>query len=444
MTLSIAFYFKKFYKWPMSLVAPILNESQLRAFDAIENGVQNMLILGQAGTGKSTFVNYLKSASRKRIICACPTAVSALNIGGQTIHSLFQIAPRDFVMPDLLKLKAKPRNVLSAADLLIIDEVSMVPPDVLDAMDILARQARRNNAPFGGLQVLAIGDLFQLPPVITRDAEMFYAESYGRPNSYFFDAHAYKRADFQRADFDLVYRQSDDDLLRQLTLLRGGDAGAVEYFNSLKIDDPARRANAVIITPFRAVADNINNARLSQIGAPVVAYAGELSGNFNEKDVPAPMNLTLKIGALVVFVKNSDRGDWHNGSMGIVCELNARDIKVRLLDGDKKIVDVKPEKWEKMEYTRDEHDKLTENETGSYKQLPVALGYAMTIHKAQGKTLDAVVVDISRGAFAHGQTYVALSRTRRAGDMHIAAPLRPCDIIFDSRVLEFCSADSDA
>ncbi|MCL1785882.1 MAG: DEAD/DEAH box helicase [Alphaproteobacteria bacterium] len=422
----------------MSLIAPILNESQLRAFDAIENGVGNMLVLGQAGTGKSTFVNYLKSASRKRIICACPTAVSALNIGGQTIHSLFQIAPRDFVMPDLLKLKAKPRNILTAADLLIIDEISMVPPDVLDAMDILARQARKNNAPFGGLQVVAVGDLFQLPPVITRDAEQYYAEAYGRPNSYFFDAHAYKRADFQRADFDLVYRQNDDDLLRQLTLLRGGDTNAVEYFNSLKIDDAARRASSVIITPFRAVADNINAARLSQIGAPDVTYSGELSGNFNEKDVPAPMNLTLKVGALVVFVKNGD--DWHNGSMGIVCELNARDIKVRLLDGDKKIVEVKMDKWEKMEYARDENDKLTENEVGSYKQFPLALGYAMTIHKAQGKTLDSVVVDISRGAFAHGQTYVALSRTRRAADMHIAAPLRPRDIIFDSRVLEFCES----
>ena len=424
----------------MTLIAPILNESQLRAFDAIERGARNILILGQAGTGKSTFVNYLKSASKKRIICACPTAVSALNIGGQTIHSLFQIAPRDFVMPDLLKLKARPRNVLSAADLLIIDEISMVSPDVLDAMDILARQARHSNAPFGGLQVVAIGDLFQLPPVITRDAEQFYAAEYGHPNAYFFDSHVYKRADFMRADFDLVYRQSDDALLNNLKTLRLAEnpAPALEYFNSCKIEDASKRANAVIITPFRAAADSINKARLEQIAAPMVSYNGELTGNFNEKDVPAPMNLTLKVGALVVFVKNSDRGDWHNGSTGIVCDLGANEIKVRLLGGDKKIVDVKPEKWEKMEYARDENAKLMENEVGSYRQFPLALGYAMTIHKAQGKTLDAVVVDISRGAFAHGQTYVALSRTRGAADMHINAPLRPRDIIFDPRVLEFC------
>ena len=144
----------------MSPIVPILNEVQVSAFNAIERTNSNILILGQAGTGKSTFVNYLKSASAKRIVCACPTAVSALNIGGQTIHSLFQIQPRDFIMPELLKLKAKPRNILNATDVLIIDEISMVAPDLLDAIDILARMARRNNAPFGGIQVVAIGDLF--------------------------------------------------------------------------------------------------------------------------------------------------------------------------------------------------------------------------------------------------------------------------------------------
>ncbi|MCL2889802.1 MAG: AAA family ATPase, partial [Alphaproteobacteria bacterium] len=413
---------------------------QLRAFNAIESGANNILILGQAGTGKSTFINYLKSASKKRIICACPTAVSALNIGGQTIHSMFQIAPRDFVHPELLKLKSKSRNVLSAADILVIDEISMVSPDILDAMDILARGARRNNLPFGGLQVVAIGDLFQLPPVITRDAEQLYSDAYGRPNSYFFDAHAYKRADFRRADFDMVYRQSDDGLLRRLTDLRSGEnvTAALDYFNGLKINDTARRENAVIITPFRAVADKINADRLAQINAPEMIYTGETSGNFNDKDAPAPINLTLKVGALVVFVKNSDRSDWYNGSMGVVEHLGADEIRVRLTNRTRDIVTVKRDKWQKMEYaTDDATQKITENETGSYKQFPLALGYAMTIHKAQGKTLDAVVLDISRGAFAHGQTYVALSRTRTAADIHIASPLRPRDIIFDSRVLEF-------
>ena len=424
----------------MSEFPHILNERQMAAFRAIEDGTQNFLILGQAGTGKSTFINYLKSASKKRLICACPTAVSALNIGGQTIHSMFQIAPRDFIMPDLLKLKSKPRNVLAAADVLIIDEISMVSPDLLDAMDVLARMARRNSAPFGGLQVVAIGDLFQLPPVITRDSEQFFTENYGVPNAYFFDAHAYKRANFERADFDLVYRQSDDALLSRLTDLRTGAdvAEALEYFNDLKITDTMRRTNAVIITPFRAVADRINADRLAQIAAPAMTYAGEIFGNFNEKDAPAPMQLTLKIGALVVFVKNADRGDWHNGSMGIIEDLGADEIRVRLLTTAHTVVTVKRDKWQKMEYTTDpETQKLSENETGFYKQFPLALGYAMTIHKAQGKTLDAVVIDISRGAFAHGQTYVALSRTRRAADIHIAAPLRPRDVIFDPRVLEF-------
>lgn len=425
----------KYKRIKMTELVKILSDVQMKAFNTIERTHSNLLILGQAGTGKSTFINYLKSASKKRIICACPTAVSALNVGGQTIHSLFQIQPRDFIMPELLKLKAKPRNILNAADVLVIDEISMVAPDLLDAIDILARAARHNNAPFGELQVVAIGDLFQLPPVITRDAMDYYKTSYGYENAYFFDSNVYKRADFIRYDFDLVYRQNDVMLLENLKKLRKNDLNILGFFNECKIDDPERLKNAVLITPFRAVAERINATRLSEINAPEIVYTGELNGTFQERDVPAPMNLTLKIGALVVFVKNGDK--WHNGSTGIVRNLGAKDITVELLNKNRDVVIVKPETWQKIEYIRDENDRLQEHEVGSFKQFPLNLGYAMTIHKAQGKTLDSVIVDISRGAFAHGQTYVALSRTRNASDMHISVPLRPRDIIFDGRVLDF-------
>ena len=424
----------------MNSINPILSPTQMAAFDAIERTNSNILILGPAGTGKSTFINYLKGASKKRIVCACPTAVSALNVGGQTIHSLFQIQPRDFIMPDLLKLKAKPRNILTATDVLVIDEISMVAPDLLDAIDILARYARRNNEPFGGIQVVGIGDLFQLPPVITRDATQYYTTEYGYPNSYFFDSHVYARANFIKYNFDFVYRQSDITLRENLVRLRNNQTDALEYFNSCQISDATRRENAVIITPFRAVAERINATRLAQIPQTEVTYNGVLSGTFAERDVPAPLSLTLKVGALVVFVKNGDK--WHNGTTGIVRSLSAREITVKLLSDSRDIVTVKPDKWEKIEYSRDENDRLVENEVGSYKQFPLNLGYAMTIHKAQGKTLDSVVVDISRGAFAHGQVYVALSRTRNSSDMHIASPLRPRDVIFDNRVLEFVSCDA--
>lgn len=423
----------------LETVAPILNATQLSAFDAIERTNSNILILGPAGTGKSTFINYLKSASKKRIICACPTAVSALNVGGQTIHSLFQIQPRDFILPEFLKLKAKPRNILNATDVLIIDEISMVAPDLLDAIDILARMARRNNEPFGGIQIVAIGDLFQLPPVITREATQYYTSEYGHPNAYFFDSHVYGRANFIKFNFDFVYRQNDLPLLENLVQLRNNDTISLDFFNACRIDDVTRRANAVLITPFRAVAERINATRLAQINETPVVYNGVLTGSFSERDVPAPLALELKVGALVVFVKNGDK--WHNGSMGLVRSLSAREITVQLLSDSRDTVSVKPDKWEKIEYTRDENDRLIENEIGAYKQFPLTLGYAMTIHRAQGKTLDAVVVDISRGAFAHGQTYVALSRTRRSTDMHIATPLRPRDVIFDERVLEFVSND---
>ena len=420
----------------MAEIVPILNKNQMDAFNTIERTHSNILILGQAGTGKSTFVQYLKSASSKRIVCACPTAVSALNIGGQTIHSLFQIQPRDFIMPELLKLKAKPRNILNATDVLVIDEISMVAPDLLDAIDILARMARHNNEPFGGIQIVAIGDMFQLPPVITRESEQYYEQSYEYKNAYFFDSNVYKRADFIKYDFNTVYRQSDNDLLQNLMRLRDNDCGALEFFNNCKINDENIRKNAVIITPFRAVAERINADKLNQINAPEVVYNGELAGNFNANDVPAPMELRLKQGALVMFVKNGDK--WHNGSMGIIEHLGAKEILVQLLDDDKNdLVVVKPEKWEKIEYSRDENDRIEEKEIGSYKQFPLMLGYAMTIHKSQGKTLSKVIIDISRGAFAHGQTYVALSRTRHASDMHIVKPLSNRDIIFDKRIIDF-------
>ena len=420
----------------MAAFVPILNKNQMEAFNTIERTHSNILILGQAGTGKSTFVQYLKSASSKRVVCACPTAVSALNIGGQTIHSLFQIQPRDFIMPELLKLKAKPRNILNATDVLVIDEISMVAPDLLDAIDILARAARHNNEPFGGIQIVAIGDLFQLPPVITRDAEQYYEQAYEHKNAYFFDANVYKRAQFIKYDFDMVYRQNDDELLNNLVKLRHNDISALSFFNTCRIDDKDILKNAVIITPFRNVAERINADKLNQIDAPVVTYSGVLSGNFNANDVPAPMELSLKQGALVMFVKNGDK--WHNGSVGLVEHLGAKEIIVQLLDDNKNnIVVVKPEKWEKIEYSRDENDRITENEIGSYKQFPLMLGYAMTIHKSQGKTLNKVIIDISRGAFAHGQTYVALSRTRHAKDMHIVKQLTGRDIIFDKRILDF-------
>lgn len=419
----------------MSEIVPILSPEQTTAFNTIERTSSNVLILGSAGTGKSTFVNYLKSATKKRVVCACPTAVAALNIGGQTIHSLFQIQPRDFIFPEFLELKAKVRNILTATDVLVLDEVSMIAPDLMDAMDILARRARKNNEPFGGIQIVAIGDLFQLPPVITRDAAKYYAAEYEHARAYFFDSNVYRRSNFVRFNFDLVYRQSDMTLLEKLNALRGGDKTAIEFFNTCSIVDLERRCNAVIITPFRAVAERINAERLAQIAADPINYFGELSGNFSERDVPAPLNLELKVGALVVFVKNGDK--WHNGSMGIIKSLGAKEIVVQLLNQNRDIVTVKKEKWQKIEYSRDENDRLIENETGAYKQFPLNLGYAMTIHKAQGKTLDTVIIDISRGAFEHGQTYVALSRTRGAGDMHIARPLSPRDVIFDPRVLEF-------
>lgn len=415
------------------MIKDILSPLQQETFELIDKTNQNILILGQAGTGKSTFIKHLKTYSAKNIICISPTAISAINIEGQTIHSFFRIPPNDFVPLDILKLKTKTKSILQKSDLLIIDEISMVSPDILDAIDFLCKKALKSNIAFGGIQVVLVGDMFQLPPVITKKAAEYFKEKYGFENSYFFDTPAYSNANFKLVNFDTVYRQNDTVLLSNLQKLRNNDISSIDFFNKCKIIDNDKLSNAVLITPFKSVAENINIKKLESINSPLITYNGEIEGNFDEKTLPAPLKLDLKIGALVIFVKNSN--DWVNGSMGKIEKMESNLIKVKLLSG--KIVFVKKEKWKKIEYETDENDKLQEKEVGTYHQFPLMLGYAMTIHKSQGKTLDSVIINISNGAFAHGQLYVALSRTKKSEDIHIEKQISKNDLIFDKRVLDF-------
>lgn len=415
------------------MIKDILSNLQADTFEKIENSNINILILGQAGTGKSTFIKHLKLYSKKNIISVSPTAISAINIEGQTIHSFFRIPPNDFVPLDILKLKTKTKSILQKSDLLIIDEISMVSPDILDAIDFLCKRALKSNLPFGGIQTILVGDMFQLPPVITKKAGEYFKEKYGFENSYFFDSSAYEKANFRLINFDTVYRQNDSILLLNLQKLRNNDISSIDFFNKCKIKDYDKLSNAVVITPFKSVAESINIKKLDSINSPVITYNGEIEGDFNEKTLPAPLKLDLKLGALVIFVKNSN--DWVNGSMGRIENMERNLIKVKLLSG--KTVLVKKEKWKKIEYETDEDGKLQEKEVGTYYQFPLMLGYAMTIHKSQGKTLDSVIIDISNGAFAHGQLYVALSRTKKSEDIHIEKDISKNDLIFDKRVLEF-------
>lgn len=426
---------------PMPDIDYELDETQSELFDLIENTHTNVFIQGQAGTGKSTFINYLKKYSDKRIRIVCPTAVASINIGGTTIHSLFKLPFSDFfIFDELLKEpRKKLKSILNKTDLLIIDEVSMVRPDMLDIIDLLSKQARGKEEPFGGLQVLLIGDLCQLPPVIKSNAYHVFKEAYGHRMPYFFDANAYKAGNFEKVELTKVYRQSDKELLKNLIKIRENKDvdEAVEYFNTCKIEDEDILNTAMTITPYKSVAENMNQKRLGELTTPVHTYVCQTKGTFDDsKESPAPRVLTLKEGALVIFNKNNPP-QWINGTSGIIEKLEDDSITVKILNTGISVA-VKREEWKNYQYDYDrETGTVIEKEVGSFIQFPLQLGYALTIHKAQGKTLDKVVIDLNRGAFAHGQLYVALSRTRTKADIHLNKRIDVSDIIMDDRVVDF-------
>ncbi len=418
-----------------------LDDVQQALFDKVENTKQNIFVQGQAGTGKSTFVNYLKKHSSKRFVIVCPTAIAAINIGGSTIHSLFNLPFSDFfIFDDLVKQpRKKLKSILRKTDLLIIDEVSMVRPDMLDAIDLLAKQARENETPFGGLQMLLIGDLCQLPPVIKRNTYEVFNEVYGCWMPYFFDAHSYKKGDFEKIELTKVYRQSDKMLLDNLIKLREGSdvENSVQYFNECSKPDEQTKNTAITITPYKAVAEKINQQKLGELETPVKTYVCQTKGNFDdEKEAPAPRILTLKVGALIIFNKNNG-STWINGTSGIIKDLEDDVLHIQIIKTGETVA-VKREEWKNYKYDYDrETGMVVEQEIGSFVQFPVQLGYALTIHKAQGKTLDKVIIDISRGAFVHGQLYVALSRTRKKDDISLTKRIDETDVIIDSRITRF-------
>lgn len=419
-----------------------LDPVQQKAFDIIEKSDENVFLQGRAGTGKTTFIQYLRRHSRKKIRIVCPTATAAVNLGAATIHSLFLLPLSDFfVFEDILpQPRKKLQSVLTRTDMLVIDEVSMVRPDMLDIIDLLCRQARSNHfQPFGGLQILLVGDMMQLPPVIKQSAYEVFEQKYGRSQPYFFHSNVYAEAGFRKIELSEVYRQSDTDLLENLGYLRSGErlSEAADYFNSCGSPTDEFVRTAVTLTPYRRVADSMNSRRLAEINTPSMTYKCSAEGSFEKStDSPAPRELELKPGAMVIFCRNNP-GVWINGTSGIVRGLSDDRIDVEIISSGK-IVPVGREEWKSYKY---EFKRMTgrveEIETGSFRQFPLQLGYALTIHRAQGKTLDKAVIEMRHGTFAHGQLYVALSRTRRKSDMRIMGRICEEDMITDPAITDF-------
>lgn len=416
------------------------------ALDVLENTQKSLFITGRAGTGKSTLLQLFRNTTRKKVAVLAPTGVAALNVQGQTIHSFFGFPPR-IITPDLVSKKTPLRHLRKLyknLETLIIDEVSMVRADMMDGIDRFLRVNREQREPFGGVQVAFFGDLFQLPPVVTRDPveAAYFQEYYDSP--YFFSAKVFRDADLHLEQLDLrkVYRQESRHFLRLLEAVRTGtvDQDDLWDLNERHIPDfTPDGAGYITLCARNNTADQINRTALDALPGTPFAFQATIKGQFEPNVFPTEPTLILKQAAQVMFVKN-DVADkqYVNGTIGTIAEISDKHICVEIAEQAKKEkIRVEPTEWEIIRYKPDTGDGLATEVVGSFKQYPLKLAWAITIHKSQGKTFDRCVIDLGSGAFEHGQLYVALSRCRTLEGLVLRKPVRHSDVLTDPRILDY-------
>jgi ATP-dependent DNA helicase PIF1 len=401
----------------------------------IEAGAPLVFVSGNAGTGKTTLIRYLRESLDRRSVVLAPTGVAALNAGGATIHSFFRFPPR-IQDPREVRVPADVR-LYQRLELLIIDEVSMVRADILDSIDAFLRECQGSSRPFGGVQLLLLGDMFQLPPVVSSaERDAFASRGYSSP--YFFSALSLQDVPLAHVELSEVFRQTDLEFIALLNRLRVGDGtpAAVEEINRNCLRES--RDHEITLTCTNRVADDLNEAAIAALDTEEHVFVGESEGKFklDGDRLPSPLELRLKVGARVMFTRNDESGRWVNGTLGVVTFLGGTRVEVELTDGS--VHEVERVTWQAFEYRLDrEVDRIVADEVGHYKQFPLMLAWAVTIHKSQGKTLGNVLVDFGSGAFAPGQAYVALSRCRSLDGLRLARPLRVSDVRCDVRIRRF-------
>lgn len=416
---------------------------------------QSVFLTGKAGTGKSTFLKYICANTKKKYVVLAPTGIAAVNAGGVTMHSFFKI-PFKPILPDdpefdLRHIKSRMKyskafvKLLRALDLIIIDEISMVRADVIDFVDKILRTYSGNpREPFGGKQMLFVGDLFQLEPVVTGDMRDVLTRFY--PNPFFFSARVFSRIRVVPIELRKVYRQSDSDFVALLDRMRGGHPTDEDICSlnrrlrqhSPKIDDRM----VMTLATTRSMVDHINDEHLEALPAAEITYMGEISGDFPENSLPTSRELTLKTGAQVVFIRNDMEKRWVNGTLGKIYLADGEKLIVQLEDGTTH--EVEPVIWSNIKYEFDEaHNKVIERELGYFKQFPVKLAWALTIHKSQGLTFNDVIIDIGAGAFSGGQAYVALSRCRSLEGLELASTINKRDVFINPAVVNFSRSFND-
>lgn len=411
-----------------------LSPEQQKLFDKLETTSSNMFITGKAGTGKSVLLQYFKQNSSKRLVVVAPTGVAALNVGGQTIHSLFRIPP-EFITKDKLRLTPKTALLLRNLDTVVIDEISMVRADLMDAIDYLLKQARNNNLPFGGVQMAMFGDLYQLPPVV-HDPELhkYFADNHG--GFYFFHAHAWRDIPLEIYELSTIFRQKDEAFKDILNSIRSGsfDEQLLSRLNArVTVEIPEEGIITLVTT--NSLASEINNRKLGQLEGELKEYRASIFGQLEQSSFPTDEVLRLKKGAQVMLIKNDREKKWVNGTIGFIHSLSGSEVKVNI---DGIVYSVPRETWSKIRYYYNQEKKKVEEEViSSFTQFPLKLAWALTVHKSQGQTYGSVAVDLGDGAFAHGQTYVALSRCKTLEGLYLKREVLREDVIVDPAVIGF-------
>lgn len=397
----------------------------------------HLFVTGRAGTGKSTLLRGLRDQLGDRVVVVAPTGLAAVNVGGQTIHSFFGFPPRLLQPADIRR--SRNGRVMRKLEFVVIDEASMVRSDLMWGIDQSLRVNRgRPREAFGGARLVMFGDLHQLPPVVHGETAAYLEDVFGGP--FFFSVDALGDGEGTNLiELDQVFRQTDDALIRVLNAIRDGDVSSQDLAVLNQCVRPIRTLAEgepyVILTPTNDAARRINAAYLDSLPGEAMRYSAGVSGEFSQTAQPADALLELKAGAKVMMLRNDPDRRWVNGTIARVTRLN--DKRVWVQAGDREH-EVEKASWENRRYAYDQStEKIVESVAGTFQQFPLRLAWALTIHKAQGLTLDKVYVDLGRGAFAHGQTYVALSRCRAFDGLALARPLSASDVIFDARALAY-------
>lgn len=419
--------------------AVTLTAEQAAVYDAIEHTRDHVFVTGRAGTGKSTLLDHLAWNTEKQLVISAPTGVAALNVGGQTIHSLLRL-PIGVIADHELDQPREVVKLLNTIDTLVIDEVSMVNADLMDAIDRALRQARqRRLEPFGGVQIVLFGDPYQLAPVPgDADERAYFADHYR--SMWFFDAKVWEETSLRRFELSEIHRQHESDFKLMLNAVRHGRV-TKEIADRLNTVGARPRPDdgTITLATRNDTVNRINATALRRLPGRVLTAKAEISGEFGHRNYPADETLELKVGAQVMFLRNDtgQSGDpprWVNGTIGTVSRIDSN-VWVDV-DGD--LHEVEPAVWERYKYTYNPlTKKLTKDVAAEFTQFPLRLAWAVTIHKSQGKTYDSAIVDLGARAFSPGQTYVALSRLTSLEGLYLTRPLRPGDVMVDADVDRF-------